>query len=226
MSPKLPKWRLNRKQNEFDKSFEVNQTYPKLFNRKTSKQRLDFARQESNDSNISNDTIHHHHDLSSFSYYQDFEQDDDFKDFNPYAAILILPKCDEPDSVIERGNFLVSHYTAYSHAEIQRMTLSELIYEKFEDDIVDILTKNGTKMKMKLEKVEKAEKLFVILQPIILKEAVVLVSNTDFTIQSYEANKEADSLFEGLDELLGQPLDSILPEIDVENLLRSKVSTF
>ena len=234
LSPELPKWRLNRKSNEFDKSFEVNQTYPKLFNKKTSKQRLDFDTRKESNFSITNDTIH---DLSSL-YYHDLEySDEEFKDLNPYAAILMLQSCDET-SGIERGNFLVNHYLAYSTSEIQTMTLSQLIAENHEGNLVDIWTKNKLKMKMKLEKVLRNQKLFVILQPIIVKEVVVLVSNIDLTIKSFEAKvdneveaeagargAEDNLLFED-DKLLGQPLDTILPQIDIENTLGSKVSNF
>ena len=231
LSPELPKWRLNRKSNEFDKSFEVNQTYPKLFNKKTSKQRLDFDTRKESNFSITNETIH---DLSSL-YYHDFEySDEEFKDLNPYAAILKLQTCDET-SVIEGGNFLINHYLAYSTSEIQQMTLAQLIAENYEGNLVDIWTKNKLKMKMKLEKVLRSQKLFVILQPIIVKEVEVLVSNIDLTIKSFEAKvdeggdgagaAEDNLLFED-DELLGQPLGTIMPQIDIENTLESKVSNF
>jgi len=227
LSPELPKWRLNRKSNEFDKSFEVNQTYPKLFNKKTSKQRLDFDTRKESNFSITNETIH---DLSSL-YYHDFEySDEEFKDLNPYAAILKIQTCDET-SVIEDGNFLVNHYLAYSTSEIQQMTLAQLIAENYEGNLVDIWTKNKLKMKMKLEKVLRSQKLFVILQPIIVKEVEVLVSNIDLTIKSFEAKvgeggdgagaAEDNLLFED-DELLGQPLGTIMPQIDIENTLESK----
>ena len=142
--------------------------------------------------------------------------------------------CDET-SVIEGGNFLVNHYLAYSTSEIQQMTLAQLIAENYEGNLVDIWTKNKLKMKMKLEKVLRSQKLFVILQPIIVKEVEVLVSNIDLTIKSFEAKvdeggdgagaAEDNLLFED-DELLGQPLGTIMPQIDIENTLESKVSNF
>ena len=115
------------------------------------------------------------------------------------------------------------------------MTLAQLIAENYEGNLVDIWTKNKLKMKMKLEKVLRSQKLFVILQPIIVKEVEVLVSNIDLTIKSFEAKvdeggdgagaAEDNLLFED-DELLGQPLGTIMPQIDIENTLESKVSNF
>ena len=115
------------------------------------------------------------------------------------------------------------------------MTLAQLIAENYEGNLVDIWTKNKLKMKMKLEQVLLSQKLFVILQPIIVKEVEVLVSNIDLTIKSFEAKvdeggdgagaAEDNLLFED-DELLGQPLGTIMPQIDIENTLESKVSNF